>query len=56
MVHVSEAIIMEDEYKPKTKPPLPTIKDTIQIQNKANVRPLIPTINETVHLNKQCEF
>lgn len=56
IVHVSEAIIMEDKCDKKLKPYYPTIKDTIQISNKKNEKPLIPTINEVVLLDKQCKF
>jgi len=54
MMYASEAIIIEDTCKQKCRPNLPTVKDTIQILNKANIRPSIP-INETALLNKQCK-
>lgn len=53
--YVAEATIMEDKSKIKTKPSLPSIKDTVQILNKVNARPLVPSISETVLLDKQCE-
>jgi len=55
MIHTSEAIIIGDTCKQKCRPNLPTVKDTIQILNKAIIRPSIPTVNETVLLNKQCK-
>lgn len=42
--------------KPKPRPPLPVVKDTIPITNKVNTRPSIPTVNETICLDKSCEF
>jgi len=56
MIHTSEAIIIGDTCKQKFRPNLPTVKDTVQILNKAIIRPPIPTINETVLLNKQCKM
>lgn len=53
-IHVFAAIT-EEECNPKAKPPLPTIKDTVQILSKTSVKPSIPTINETVLLRK-CKF
>lgn len=55
MIHISEAVIIGDTCKQNTRPPLPTVKDKVQILNKAIIRPSIPTINETVLLNKQCK-
>lgn len=55
MIHTSEATIIGDTCKQKCRPNLPTVKDKIQILNKAIIRPSIPTINETVLLNKQCK-
>jgi len=54
MIHISEAIIMGDKYKQKSRL-LPTVTDTIQILNKKIVRPSTPTVTETVLLNKQCK-
>ncbi|CAH1725966.1 unnamed protein product [Aphis gossypii] len=54
MIHVSEAIITGDTCKQKSKPHLPTVKDTIQILNKPIIKPSIPTINETILVNEQC--
>lgn len=54
MIHVSEAIIMGDTCKQKSKPHLPTVMDTIQILNKPIIKPSIPTINETILVNEQC--
>lgn len=56
MVHISEAIITEDDCTPKINLLFPTVKDKIQIQNKVNAKPLIPAVNETVQLDKQCKF
>lgn len=55
-VHISEAVITEEECNSYFRPQYPTIKDTIQIKNKKNVGPLIPTINETVLIDKPCKF
>jgi len=54
-MHISEAIIVDDEYNLYNRPHHPTIKDTIQIKNKNKSRPLIPTINETVLIDKPCK-
>lgn len=51
IIHRAEALIEIDTCKLKTKPLIPTIKDTVQIKKKANIKPSIPTIKETVHLN-----
>lgn len=56
MIHVSEAIITGDTCKQKSKPHLPTVKDTIQILNKPIIKPSIPTINETILVNEQCKY
>lgn len=56
IVHISEAIIIEDKYNKKSRPCYPTIKDSIQICNKKNVKPVTPTINEVVLLDNQCKF
>lgn len=59
VVSISEAYITEDDlklYKPKPRPPVPTVKDTIQVLNQDNVKPLIPTINETVRVDIPCKF
>jgi len=56
MIHVSEAIIMGDTCKQKSKPHLPTVKDTIQILNKPIIKPSIPTINETILVNEKCKY
>jgi len=53
MNHTSKAIIIGDTCKQQFKTNLPTVKDKVQILNKAIIRPPIPTINETVLLNKQ---
>jgi len=53
-VHISEAVITEDECNSYFRPQYPTIKDTIQIKIKKNAGPLIPTVNETVFIDKPC--
>lgn len=54
--HRAEALIDINTCKLKTRPPIPTIKDTVQIQKKASIKPSIPTVKETVHLNNQGKF
>lgn len=56
MVHISEAMITEDDCTPKINLLFPTVKDKIQIQNKPNAKPKTPVIKETVQLDKQCKF
>lgn len=57
-VHLSEAVILEEDCFPKTRPPVRTVKNTVQIKNgnQTNVRPLIPSVNETVPIDSQCKF
>jgi hypothetical protein len=56
MIHISEAIIMDDMCKKKSRLySIPTVKDTIQISNKPTIKPPIPTKNETILLNEQCK-
>lgn len=56
VIHTSESIIVGEQIKPKSRPHLPTVKDTVQISVKTCLKPSIPTINETVYLDKECKF
>lgn len=55
-LHMTEAVITENEFNSYFRPRYPTVKDTVQIKNKTNSRPLIPSINETVLIDKPCKL
>lgn len=48
--------IMKNISKLGTKPPVPSIKDTIKILNTAQKNTSIPAVNKTVPPNSQCKL
>lgn len=52
MVHIFEAVTVNNTCKSKTKPPVPSINDTIKISNTDNIN---PSIQKGVH-QKHCKY